>query len=140
MSSRPPTPTSPNWDTPDARGPRAVAGEVLCNRSDGSAEPSDDRTTTLPGAFDTPSGLALDGEGNVIVADTGANAIRKISPAGSVTTVADYDIPTAAFGEISAQDDARERAAETMAERFRAELALRMAARRTAAASTATTR
>ena len=46
---------------------------------------------------------------------------------GSVTTVVNYDVPTAAFGEITAQDDARERAAETMAERFRAELALRMA-------------
>lgn len=46
---------------------------------------------------------------------------------GSVVTVVNYDIPTAAFGEIAAQDDARERAAETMAERFRAELALRMA-------------
>jgi LPS-assembly lipoprotein len=46
---------------------------------------------------------------------------------GSVFTVVNYDIPTAAFGEIPAQDDARERAAETMAQRFRAELALRMA-------------
>jgi hypothetical protein len=46
---------------------------------------------------------------------------------GSVFTVVTYDIPTAAFGEISAQDDARERAAETMAQRFRAELALRTA-------------
>jgi LPS-assembly lipoprotein len=46
---------------------------------------------------------------------------------GSVFTVVNYDIPTAAFGEITAQDDARERAAETMAQRFRAELALRMA-------------
>jgi hypothetical protein len=43
-----------------------------------------------------------------------------------------YDIPTAAFGEIAAQDDARERAAETMAQRFRAELALRMAQARQA--------
>ena len=51
---------------------------------------------------------------------------------GSVTSVVNYDIPTAAFGEISAQDDARERAAETMAERFRAELALRLAAQRAA--------
>ena len=50
---------------------------------------------------------------------------------GSVFTVVNYDIPTAAFGEISAQDDARERAAETMAQRFRAELALRMAQART---------
>lgn len=46
---------------------------------------------------------------------------------GSLTSVANYDIPPAAFGEIAAQDDARERAAETLAQRFRAELALRMA-------------
>lgn len=46
---------------------------------------------------------------------------------GSVVTVVNYDIPTAAFGEIAAQDDARERAAETMAQRFRSELALRVA-------------
>jgi len=46
---------------------------------------------------------------------------------GSVFTVVNYDIPSAAFGEITAQDDARERAAETMAQRFRAELAMRMA-------------
>jgi LPS-assembly lipoprotein len=46
---------------------------------------------------------------------------------GSVFTVVNYDIPEAAFGEITAQDDARERAAETMAQRFRSELALRIA-------------
>lgn len=46
---------------------------------------------------------------------------------GSVVEVVNYEIPRAAFGEISAQDDARERAAESLAERFRAELALRMA-------------
>ncbi len=55
-------------------------------------------------------------------ATPGAQVMR-----GSVFTVVNYDIPTAAFGEIAAQDDARERAAETMAQRFRAELALRMA-------------
>ena len=51
---------------------------------------------------------------------------------GSVVTTVNYDSPTAAFGEITAQDDARERAAETMAQRFRAELALRMAQARQA--------
>ncbi len=51
---------------------------------------------------------------------------------GSVFTVVNYDIPTAAFGEIAAQDDARERAAETMAQRFRAERALRIAQAREA--------
>ena len=53
---------------------------------------------------------------------------------GSVVQVVNYEIPRAAYGEISAQDDARERAAETMAERFRAELALRMAQARSAGA------
>jgi LPS-assembly lipoprotein len=54
---------------------------------------------------------------------------------GSVVTTVNYEIPIAAFGEITAQDDARERAAETMAQRFRAELALRMAQLRPAPAS-----
>lgn len=44
--------------------------------------------TTLPGAFDTPSGIALDRKGNVFVTDTGANTIRRITPEGAVTTFA----------------------------------------------------
>ncbi|MFZ6768176.1 gluconolaconase [Undibacterium sp. Di26W] len=39
-------------------------------------------------AFNTPSGIALDGKGNLLVADTGNHAIRSISPEGIVTTVA----------------------------------------------------
>jgi sugar lactone lactonase YvrE len=38
--------------------------------------------------FDTPSGLALDATGAIVVADTGNNAIRRIAPDGSVTTIA----------------------------------------------------
>ncbi|MDX2237660.1 MAG: LPS assembly lipoprotein LptE [Hyphomonadaceae bacterium] len=47
---------------------------------------------------------------------------------GTATTVVSYEIPTAAFGEIAAQDDARERAAETLAQRIRSDLVLRLAA------------
>jgi sugar lactone lactonase YvrE len=38
--------------------------------------------------FDTPSGVALDATGNLYVADTGNNAIRRISREGMVSTVA----------------------------------------------------
>lgn len=37
--------------------------------------------------FSSPSGLAFDSRGNLFVADTGNNAIRRISPGGFVTTV-----------------------------------------------------
>lgn len=38
--------------------------------------------------FDTPCGVAADKEGNLFVADTGNRAIRKITPAGEVSTIA----------------------------------------------------
>jgi sugar lactone lactonase YvrE len=49
-------------------------------------------------AFDTPSALAIDRSGNLYVADTGNHAIRKISPDGSVTTLAGNGKPGSADG------------------------------------------
>jgi LPS-assembly lipoprotein len=46
---------------------------------------------------------------------------------GTLNQAVVYQIPNQAFGEIAAQDDARERAAETLAQRFRQELAMRVA-------------
>jgi LPS-assembly lipoprotein len=54
---------------------------------------------------------------------------------GAATSTASYDIVASAYGEIASQDDARERAAETLAERLRAELALRLSQKRAQAAN-----
>ena len=42
-------------------------------------------------AFDTPTALALDRDGALLVADTGNDAIRKIAPDGRVSTIARAD-------------------------------------------------
>lgn len=43
--------------------------------------------------FNQPSGLAIDGAGNLYVADTGNRAVRKIDPLGNVTTLSPRSPP-----------------------------------------------
>lgn len=44
--------------------------------------------TSVGVAFERPTGLAADGEGNLYVSDTGKGAVRRVTPEGKVTTAA----------------------------------------------------
>ncbi len=98
----------------------AVAGDGTIYVSDAGAAQrirviaQDGRVFTLAGGphgfadgsgaearFDTPSGLAIDAQGTIYVADTGNNAIRRISLEGRVSTVAGNGIGGADDGARS---------------------------------------
>ena len=58
-------------------------------------------------SFSTPSGLAIDRGGNLYVADTGNNRIRKITPGGAVDSIAGSGVPGFRDGKVyDAQFDA----------------------------------
>jgi sugar lactone lactonase YvrE len=62
------------------------SGEVITLAGSGSSAFADGQGTSA--SFDAPSGIAVDGSGNVYVADTSNHRIRKISPSGEVITLA----------------------------------------------------
>jgi len=66
-----------------------LAGSGSRGRADGNGAAA---------SFYEPRGITVDGADNVYVADTGNNLIRKISPAGTVTTVAGSGFPGSADG------------------------------------------
>lgn len=66
-----------------------LAGSGVAGRADGVGSAA---------SFASPAGLAVDSAGNVYVADTGNNEIRKITPDGTVSTLAGSPLPSYADG------------------------------------------
>jgi len=66
---------------------RKIIGGLVSTYA-GSGSSGDIDAPTITATFNSPRGLAIDGSGNIFVADFGNNKIRKINTAGLVTTYA----------------------------------------------------
>ena len=65
-----------------------VVSRVAGTKTPGYVNGTVNTTTGVYTSFRSPNGLVLDAAGNIFVADLGNNAIREITPAGVVTTIA----------------------------------------------------
>ena len=68
--------------------PAGVVTTLAGGGSVGGTASGHDNSTGTTATFNSPIGVAVDALGNVYVADTSNNLIRKITPAGVVTTLA----------------------------------------------------
>ncbi|MCL2726620.1 MAG: NHL repeat-containing protein [Polyangiaceae bacterium] len=72
-------------------------GQVTTLAGSGATGPMIDGMGT-DAAFYYPNGIAIDANGNLLVADAYDNAIRQVTPAGEVTTIAGTDVKGANDG------------------------------------------
>lgn len=74
---------------------RKVTPDGTVSTVAGTGSPGSANGTATAASFNDPAGIAVDASGNLYVADANNNLIRKISPAGVVTTLAGNISPLA---------------------------------------------
>jgi len=67
---------------------RRIAPDGTVTTVAGNGKPGDADGAAQTAAFDTPSGIAVAPDGTLFIADTGNDAVRVITPAGLVSTLA----------------------------------------------------
>ncbi|HTM49950.1 MAG TPA: hypothetical protein VL285_14760 [Bryobacteraceae bacterium] len=86
---------------------RKLSGGILSTvAGDGVARFSGDGGPAQSASFNGPSGLAFDAAGNLYVADSGNNRLRKIAPDGLISTAAGDGTPTVLKGPAGVAVDA----------------------------------
>ena len=78
-------------DTNDQRVRKVTGGIITTIAGNGTAGFSGDGATATSAQLNAPSGLAVDGSGNVYIADRNNNRVRKVS-GGTITTVAGNNV------------------------------------------------
>ena len=80
-------------DAGNHRVRKISGGTVTTFAGNGSQGYSGDGQSAANAQLTTPQGVAVDSAGNVYIADTGNNAIRRVNTSGMITTVAGSGLP-----------------------------------------------
>jgi sugar lactone lactonase YvrE len=86
---------------------REITSSGLVSTFAGSGAAGAIDSTGVNASFNGPAGLAIDASGNIYVADSNNNEIRKITPAGVVTTIAGSGLQGSKNGTVAAHRNRR---------------------------------
>ncbi|MGP0075647.1 MAG: IPT/TIG domain-containing protein [Bryobacteraceae bacterium] len=115
--------SSGNWYIADTSNNRirmvTSAGVISTIAGTGAAGSSGDSGPAAAAELNSPHGIAIDSSNNLYIADSGNNEVRKITPAGTITTIAGQlnnpvSVAVDAQGSIYIADSGNNRIAQVM--------------------------